>query len=251
MMKGIVKVDYNGVSVAFEGKENVSLTSLWEASGKNPSQQPKQWIRFEGKNFINTIADSQKVSVDHLLRTKPGKGGGTWAHWQIALEYARYLSPELAIWTNQVVKERLEEERSPDLAYSRGRERAIRGYKLHGRDDKWINNRLKSMDVNIEHRQVLKDHGVGGVGFSMCANNINCAMLGTTRKKYLENSNLPADANLRDHMDESLIVGEMLAEILSDKKIIKENISGNKSCAKTCYDVAKQISTTINHISNF
>ncbi|MCP3872250.1 MAG: KilA-N domain-containing protein [Desulfobacteraceae bacterium] len=27
-------------------------------------------------------------------RTNPG----TWGHWQVALKYAQYLSPEFAIW---------------------------------------------------------------------------------------------------------------------------------------------------------
>lgn len=114
----------------------------------------------------------------------------------------------------------------------------------------WIQKRLRAMDANIEHRQVLLNHGVAGVGFSMCANNVNCAMLGTTKKKYLENNNLPESASIRDHMDESLIVGEMLAEILADQKIIKEGVQGNKPCAKVCYGVAKEISGTIQKISN-
>ena len=42
--KVIIKVDYNGVSVAFEGKEMVNLTDLWRAAGspelKDPNVRP-------------------------------------------------------------------------------------------------------------------------------------------------------------------------------------------------------------------
>ena len=40
--------------------------------------------------------------------TRGGKSPGTWAHWQVAMNYARYLEPSFAAWCNQVVRERME-----------------------------------------------------------------------------------------------------------------------------------------------
>lgn len=39
--------------------------------------------------------------------TRGGRAPGTWAHWQIALAYAKYLSPEFHIWCNTVVRDRM------------------------------------------------------------------------------------------------------------------------------------------------
>lgn len=42
------------------------------------------------------------------MTTQRGKGGGTYAHWQLGLAYAKYLSPEFHICCNTVVRERME-----------------------------------------------------------------------------------------------------------------------------------------------
>ena len=65
-----------------------------------------------------TLLHSQRVQVavglaHSVIRTyvggsaKDGKhgGGGTLAHWQIGLAYAQYLSPELHMICNQIVKD--------------------------------------------------------------------------------------------------------------------------------------------------
>jgi len=81
----------------------ISLTDLWKAAGKKPVQQPKLWLQQDGAfNFIASVSASEKVAPSYLLKTKPGKGGGTFAHWQIALAYAKYLSPELHMAVNEV-----------------------------------------------------------------------------------------------------------------------------------------------------
>ena len=43
-----------------------------------------------------------------------GRYGSTYAHWQIALAYAKYLDPELHIWCNEVVVDRFELMADPD-----------------------------------------------------------------------------------------------------------------------------------------
>ncbi|WP_084757774.1 KilA-N domain-containing protein [Spirosoma luteum] len=47
--------------------------------------------------LLKASARFLKCTPDVLLKSKRGKGGGTWAVEQIALEYAQYLSPELAV----------------------------------------------------------------------------------------------------------------------------------------------------------
>ncbi len=81
----------------------ISLTDLWKAAKGSLNQRPVIWSRHdENRNFIHEVAIKEKVTPNHLFKVKPGKGGGTFAHWQIALAYAKYLSPELHMAVNEV-----------------------------------------------------------------------------------------------------------------------------------------------------
>lgn len=37
-----------------------------------------------------------------------GNDPGTWAHWHVALAYAKYLNPQFHVWCNEVVRQRME-----------------------------------------------------------------------------------------------------------------------------------------------
>ena len=45
--------------------------------------------------------------------TQQGRNGGTWAHPDLALECARWLSPKFAIWTNRIIRELLSVKQMP------------------------------------------------------------------------------------------------------------------------------------------
>lgn len=245
-MKGVIKVDFNGVSVAFQGTEEVCLTDLWKAAGSPENKDPTQWIRSEqAKELIAELeADMGNSHIVKTVRGGKAGGGGTWACRDLAVSYAGYLSPKLQIFVNRVFLERLQEEKSPDLIA----QRFIDTYKRKGFSDNRIALRFKSIQSNKQHNEVLKRHGVEGVGFAMCAHNINVGVLGTTKKKYLTARGVEPTENVRDHMSEAELAAETLAELLSDSKIEKGEVEGNKPCAKVCYNVAKEISDTMNRI---
>ena len=49
----------------------------------------------EGWEFVEFIAKKHGKPISDIYKTKRGKGGGSFAHWKIALAYAQYLSHEL------------------------------------------------------------------------------------------------------------------------------------------------------------
>ncbi|MBL6459160.1 KilA-N domain-containing protein [Belnapia sp. T6] len=49
-----------------------------------------------------------------MVATWRGRFGGTWAHWQLALSYARYLSPRFHRWCNIVVRAAMEHLDGPE-----------------------------------------------------------------------------------------------------------------------------------------
>jgi hypothetical protein len=234
-MGNIIKFEFNGVQVSFEGKEKISLTDLWKAAGSPDNKQPAQWIRWpQTKEFIDTLARKLNVSPTHndIIQTKRGgKNSGTWSHWQIALTYAQTLSPELHMFVNQCFKERVEEENNPDLALDRGYDRAVRGYKKHGKDDKWIENRLYSKIATRENNKVLAKHGGDNRVYRMCANALNVPIIGMTSQEYKESNKLPKSASIRDHFTSIQLLEIALASEVSKQRIKEEGIYGNQNCA--------------------
>lgn len=88
--------------------EMLSLTDMWRAAGSDENRNPFEWQRKEGSEFVKFFAEMHNTPNSRIIDTKRGKGGGTFAHWQIALAYAKYLSPEFHMWCNSVVRERME-----------------------------------------------------------------------------------------------------------------------------------------------
>lgn len=106
---------YNGMTIGAT-TETLSLTDMWRASGGEESRKPSEWLRQETtKAFVGFLADSlgfSEVGKNHfgLVKVSRGgpSGGETFAHWQLAFAYAKYLSPAFHMWCNQVVRERME-----------------------------------------------------------------------------------------------------------------------------------------------
>lgn len=95
-----------------ERDELLCLTDMWKASGSDPSRRPSAWLRSaEAENFIGFLAETLNVRNSHTDLVTAEKGGtdsATWAHWQIGMAYAKYLSPEFHAWCNEVVRNHME-----------------------------------------------------------------------------------------------------------------------------------------------
>ena len=106
---------YNGEIIRDKG-EMLSLTDMWKASGSDPARRPVEWLRGEhAQRFITFMSEDLgmgEVGKSHfgLVSASRGgqAGGATFAHWQIAMAYAKYLSPAFHAWCNEVVRERME-----------------------------------------------------------------------------------------------------------------------------------------------
>lgn len=97
---------YNGEVIAERG-EMLSLTGMWRAADSPTHREPWNWTRKEGAAFVAAVAIAHNLPDSQVLTKKRGKGGETFAHWQIGLAYAKYLSPEFHMWCNEVVRERM------------------------------------------------------------------------------------------------------------------------------------------------
>lgn len=99
---------YQGTPIATRD-EMMSLTDMWKAAGADPARAPAEWLRSaDAVRFTEFLSVAHNMGVSQVIVRKQGKGGSTFAHWQVGLAYAKYLTPEFHVWTNTVVRERME-----------------------------------------------------------------------------------------------------------------------------------------------
>lgn len=104
----ITVFQYNGTNISFLSGENmmVNATQMAKPFGK----RPVDWLRFQSsKEFIAALSEVRNHTSADLVKVIKGGNGkqGTWLHEDVAIEFARWLSPAFAIWCNDRIKELL------------------------------------------------------------------------------------------------------------------------------------------------
>ncbi len=105
-----VCLTFKGSAIQIDA-EMLSLTDMHRAQGGDPARQPSNWLSSaDARRFLDTLADlNPGISGNDMVRTvRGGRQPGTWANWQVAMAYAKYLSPEFHVWCNEVVRAHME-----------------------------------------------------------------------------------------------------------------------------------------------
>ena len=118
-------LSYEGTPIRLHGAM-LNLTDMWKAACCPENRRPTDWLSLEETLRFRAHADTQltetadpigsnadvvgiwNLASDGFVATVRGHGGGTWAHWQLALSYGRYLSPPFHLWCNTVVRAAME-----------------------------------------------------------------------------------------------------------------------------------------------
>lgn len=106
MNNSIINFDYKGSQISFNKGENVMINATQMA--KPFGKFTKDWLSNKAtKEFLSTLSAVRTIPLTGLVEVKQGGNGeqGTWMHEDVALEFARWLSPEFAIWCNDRIKE--------------------------------------------------------------------------------------------------------------------------------------------------
>ena len=99
--------DFEGNNITFKVGEAimVNATEMAKPFGKSA----KHWL--SNQSTVDYLSELSKVRnltlADLVIVTKGGNNSGTWMHEDVALEFARWLSPSFAIWCNDRIKELL------------------------------------------------------------------------------------------------------------------------------------------------
>lgn len=87
-----------------DGSIMVNATEMARQYGKRTTD----WVRLPStKKFLVALTEVRKSHFAYIQSVKGGSnaGGETWMHEDVALEFARWLAPEFAIWCNDRIKE--------------------------------------------------------------------------------------------------------------------------------------------------
>lgn len=180
---------YNGCTIQ-ERDEMLSLTDMWRAADKPQNQRPVDWLGLAStESFAEHIAAVVGKSHDDIIQTLRGNDAGTWAHWQIGMAYAKYLSHDFHAWCNQVVRDHMEKRQAPiqstavmvatssrlDETLNKLAALIYDGHEKHSReigevrqDVRAINSRLTGIEARIEEvakrgRRRVKDSVKGDI----------------------------------------------------------------------------------------
>ena len=97
---------YNGTDITFLSANKEVMVNATEMA-KTFGKQPSDWSKTKSaQDFIDSLSAVRKIVRTDLIRVlQGGNMQGTWMHEDVALEFARWLSPSFAIWCNDRIKE--------------------------------------------------------------------------------------------------------------------------------------------------
>lgn len=98
---------YNGSPITFQKGDSVMVNATQMA--KPFGKEPKFWLMNQSTtDYLNELSKVRNLTLTDLVQvTKGGNNPGTWMHEDVAMEFARWLSPAFAIWCNDRIKELL------------------------------------------------------------------------------------------------------------------------------------------------
>jgi phage antirepressor YoqD-like protein len=96
---------YDNNPISFDGNESVMINATEMARAFN--KVPGKWLELTStKEFLLALGNIRKTDNEKLIYTeRGGSSSGSWFHEDVALEFARWLSPTFAIWCNDRIKE--------------------------------------------------------------------------------------------------------------------------------------------------
>lgn len=143
------------------------------------------------------------------------------------------------LWLARVGYERIQEINDPEKALNRSREYWLK----HGRDEKWIQQRMVGQETRNKLTGYSKEHDVReGPEFAILTNIIHEEWSDLTVKNHKNLKNLEKFHNLRDHMNEAELILTALAEFSTRQIAVSLKADGleeNKIPAKKGGQVAR------------
>ncbi|MDE6564349.1 MAG: KilA-N domain-containing protein [Muribaculaceae bacterium] len=169
-------------------RNTLEYIGIWEKV-YNPDFNYGEFAIIKNQSGLNSFKISVKEFVARTsaisVQAKAGRYGGTYAHKDIAFEFAMWISPEFKIY---IVKEfqRLKTEEQRQLGWSAKRELSKINYRIH---TDAIKQNLIPEEITQAQASIIYAHE---------ADVLNVALFGMTAKQWRE-SNPDLKGNIRDY----------------------------------------------------
>ena len=115
---------------------------------------------------------------------------------------------------------------------------AVRKYLNQGKSPEWIHGRLEGILTRKQFTDILKEHGVTGLGYAACTDAINVGLFGKPAKELKEERGV---IRTRDGLDEVEVAALGLTEALARKSIKNQQATGNSRCLDICQNSAAKV----------
>ena len=218
-----------------KSRDIVEFLGLWE-SLHNPDFKRSDFDTFKKDAGTNAYTFSIKVWNEILngigIITKSGRyGGGIFAHSDIALEFASWISPEFKLYIVKDYRRLKSDENSRlSLNWNLNREISKLNYKIH---TDAVKENLLLPDLTIEQQNFV---------YADEADLLNVALFGRTAKEW-RNANPGKSGNIRDYADIPHLL--VLANLESYNAILIEQKISQKERLLKLRDTAKRQLETI------
>ena len=176
-------------------RNTIEFLGIWEHLN-NPDFKPIEFDGFRKQAGLNSFTMTTKQCTEKTnaigLMSKPGRYGGTYAHKDIAFEFASWISVEFKLY---LIKEfqRLKEEEQRQLGWDIKRNLAKINYRIH----------TDAIKENLIPPQLTKQQI--NVVYASEADILNMALFGITAKDWRQ-ANPEKKGNIRDDANVSQLV---------------------------------------------
>jgi hypothetical protein len=218
--------EFTGIIIAnwLSTKYAIKFMGIWETLN-NPDFNVMEFHNIKNNagegSFILSSSRWIKATNAIGIRSSTGRyGGGTFAHKDIAFEFATWLSPEFKFYLiTEFQRFKKEENETKNLEWNVKRMLTKVNYKIHTNSIKEniiIPNKISSKDSNIIYANE--------------ADVLNMALFGVTAKDWKLN-NKDAEGNIRDYTDITQLICLSNLEVLNSE-FIKNNLSQKERLIK-------------------
>ncbi len=174
----------------FRNKSTLQFLGLWEKIN-NHNFKPVEFDGFMSQAGLNYFVMTPKKWIGRTdaigIVSKQGRGGGTFAHKDIAFEFASWISPEFKLY---LIKEfqRLKKNENKKFEWNAKRFLAKANYKVH----------TDAVKENLIPKNVSKNQLA--IVYADEADVLNLALFGKTAKQWRK-ENPKLEGNIRDYAD--------------------------------------------------
>ena len=169
-------------------RNTIELLGIWELL-HNPNFKPVEFDGFKKEAGLNGFVMTPKRWIEATnaigIVSKSGRYGGTYAHRDIALEFASWISIEFKLYLLKEVQ-RLKEEEQKSLGWSAKRELAKINYHIH---TDAIKHNLIPAELTPKQTSII---------YANEADVLNIALFGVTAKDWRD-ANPDLKGNIRDY----------------------------------------------------